>query len=198
MAAELDVIGLMNVQYAIQANRLCCHRGQPARLAHRALCQQSHRCAPGQTGHQDHAGPHPGGTGPHHRSGAAHISVKEAVLPFDRFPDVDTLLGPEMKSTGEVMGIDTDFGAAYAKAQLGAGQRLPLSGTVFISVMDRDKPAIVEVARKLRATGLFSLVTTSGTHDFLDDHGYPASRSTSSSRGGPMWKMPSKTARSTW
>ena len=99
-----------------------------------------------------------------------HISVKEAVLPFDRFPNVDTLLGPEMKSTGEVMGIDTDFGAAYAKAQLAAGQRLPLSGTAFISVMDSDKPAIVGVARTFARMG-FSLMTTGGTHAFLRDHG---------------------------
>ena len=72
-----------------------------------------------------------------------HISVKEAVLPFDRFPGVDVLLGPEMKSTGEVMGIASDFGAAYAKAQLGAGQMLPTSGTVFISVIDGNRSAAI-------------------------------------------------------
>jgi hypothetical protein len=75
------------------------------------------------------------------------------VLPFDRFPDVDTLLGPEMKSTGEVMGIGSDFGSAYAKAQLGAGQRLPLSGTVFISVGDDDKAAMLPVAGQFADMG---------------------------------------------
>ena len=76
-----------------------------------------------------------------------HVSVKEAVLPFDRFPGVDTLLGPEMRSTGEVMGIDITFGLAFAKSQLAAGTRLPDSGTVFLSLADRDKPTGLEVAR---------------------------------------------------
>jgi carbamoyl-phosphate synthase large subunit len=72
-----------------------------------------------------------------------HIAVKEAVLPFEKFAGTDTILGPEMRSTGEVMGIDTDFGSAYAKAELGASQRLPLSGTVFVSTSDRDKPSVL-------------------------------------------------------
>ena len=99
-----------------------------------------------------------------------HTSVKEAVLPFDRFPDVDTLLGPEMKSTGEVMGLGLDFGSAYAKAQLGAGQKLPVEGTVFISVMDTDKQAVVPVARKFETLG-FTILSTSGTGTFLKDSG---------------------------
>jgi carbamoyl-phosphate synthase large subunit len=99
-----------------------------------------------------------------------HLSVKEAVLPFDRFPDVDTLLGPEMKSTGEVMGIGSDFGSAYAKAQLGAGQRLPSQGTVFISVMDSDKQAVVPVARQFERLG-FTILCTSGTGSYLRDNG---------------------------
>jgi carbamoyl-phosphate synthase large subunit len=70
------------------------------------------------------------------------LPSKEAVLPFEKFAGTDTILGPEMRSTGEVMGIDTDFGKAYAKAELGAGQRLPLSGTVFVSTNDRDKPVL--------------------------------------------------------
>jgi carbamoyl-phosphate synthase large subunit len=99
-----------------------------------------------------------------------HISVKEAVLPFNRFPDVDTLLGPEMKSTGEVMGIDAEFGPAYAKAQLGAGQKLPHSGTVFISVEDRDKNAVLPVAAEFQRIG-FQIIATQGTAALLNDRG---------------------------
>jgi carbamoyl-phosphate synthase large subunit len=92
----------------------------------------------------------------------AHVAVKEAVFPFARFPNVDTLLGPEMKSTGEVMGLDTNFARAFAKAQLGAGVKLPLSGTAFLSVKESDKEAIVPVARRLAEMG-FSILATRGT-----------------------------------
>jgi hypothetical protein len=91
-----------------------------------------------------------------------HMGVKEAVFPFAKFPGVDTLLGPEMKSTGEVMGIDASFGFAFAKAQLGAGTILPLSGTVFVSVQDADKAALVPIAQRLVRSGL-KLVATEGT-----------------------------------
>jgi carbamoyl-phosphate synthase large subunit len=99
-----------------------------------------------------------------------HVSVKEAVLPFNRFPGVDTLLGPEMRSTGEVMGIDTTFGLAFAKSQIAAGNRLPASGTVFFSLADRDKRAGLEVARDFAALG-FELAATSGTAAMLEDEG---------------------------
>ena len=82
-----------------------------------------------------------------------HLSVKEAVMPFDRFPNVDTLLGPEMKSTGEVMGIDADWGMAYAKSQISAFNPLPTGGNVFLSVADRDKDRAVAVARDLAELG---------------------------------------------
>lgn len=96
----------------------------------------------------------------------SHVAVKEAVFPFARFPGVDVLLGPEMKSTGEVMGIDTDFGRAYAKSQIGASNVLPIEGTVFISVRDRDKPAVVDIGRRIAALG-FKIVATRGTADVL-------------------------------
>ena len=96
-----------------------------------------------------------------------HYCVKESVFPFIKFPNVDTILGPEMKSTGEVMGIDKDLKAAFAKAQIAAGNKLPLSGTAFISVKDDDKNKIVDVAKKLIKLG-FNLITTSGTNDFLN------------------------------
>ncbi len=101
-----------------------------------------------------------------------HVSVKEAVLPFDRFPDADTLLGPEMRSTGEVMGIDTTFGLAFAKSQTAAGDPLPESGSVFLSLADRDKAAGLRVALRFVELG-FSIAATSGTAAYLEDHGIP-------------------------
>ncbi len=97
-----------------------------------------------------------------------HIAVKESVFPFARFPGVDIILGPEMKSTGEVMGIDTDFGRAWAKSQLGGGTKVPTSGTVFISVKERDKPAMVKAGRKLVDMG-FTLIATRGTARYLNE-----------------------------
>jgi carbamoyl-phosphate synthase large subunit len=99
-----------------------------------------------------------------------HIAVKEAVLPFEKFAGTDTILGPEMRSTGEVMGIDQDFGKAFAKAELGAGQRLPLSGTVFVSTNDRDKPAVAPVVRDFMELG-FNIVATEGTRKALKEQG---------------------------
>ncbi len=99
-----------------------------------------------------------------------HIAVKEAVLPFHKFPGTDTILGPEMRSTGEVMGIDSDFGRAFAKAFMGAGERLPLSGTVFVSMNDRDKAACVSVVKQFIDLG-FSIMATSGTGLALKEHG---------------------------
>jgi carbamoyl-phosphate synthase large subunit len=96
--------------------------------------------------------------------------VKEAVLPFEKFAGTDTILGPEMRSTGEVMGIDVDFGKAFAKAELGAGQRLPLSGTVFVSMNDRDKPSVVPVVKNFMDLG-FHVVATEGTRKVLKEHG---------------------------
>jgi carbamoyl-phosphate synthase large subunit len=98
------------------------------------------------------------------------VAVKESVFPFVKFPGVDTLLGPEMKSTGEVMGIDVDFATAFAKAQLGAGVKLPVSGEVFISVRDADKKHVVSAAQKLYDAG-FKLVATRGTASFLQEKG---------------------------
>jgi carbamoyl-phosphate synthase large subunit len=99
-----------------------------------------------------------------------HIAVKEAVFPFNKFPGTDTLLGPEMRSTGEVMGIDIDFGRAFAKAELAASQGIPLAGTVFISMNDREKEAVVPIAQELTALG-FKLLATTGTRQVLQAHG---------------------------
>ncbi|MBW2470321.1 MAG: carbamoyl-phosphate synthase large subunit [Deltaproteobacteria bacterium] len=172
MASELKVVGLMNVQYALKDGQLYVLEVNPrasrtvpfvskatgvplAKLATKVMLGRSLK----ELGITAEIVP-------------THLSVKEAVLPFDRFPDVDILLGPEMKSTGEVMGIGPDFGSAYAKAQLGAGQNLPTSGTVFISVIDADKKTVLPVAAKYRDAG-FDIMATYGTSQFLADHGIP-------------------------
>ncbi len=107
-----------------------------------------------------------------------HVAVKEAVLPFNRFPDADRLLGPEMRSTGEVMGIDSTFGLAFAKSQIAAGDRLPTDGCVFVSVADRDKPAGVVAARRLVDLG-FTIAATSGTAAYLEAEGIPVAETLS-------------------
>lgn len=104
------------------------------------------------------------------RNAISHIAVKEAVFPFARFPGVDPVLSPEMKSTGEVMGIDSDFATAFAKAQLGAGTILPKGGTVFVSVKDSDKPVILPAVQKMAALG-FTIIATGGTARYLEEQG---------------------------
>lgn len=104
---------------------------------------------------------------------APYVSVKEAVFPFAKFREFDPILGPEMRSTGEVMGVDKRFGPAFAKAQVAAGNGLPLSGTVFVTVNDTDKPALLPIARRFHAMG-FTLVATGGTAQYLRERGVPS------------------------
>ncbi len=113
-----------------------------------------------------------------------HVAVKESVFPFNKFPGVDVILGPEMRSTGEVMGIDRDFPVAYAKSQMAAGGSLPTSGTVYISVRDADKAAIVSPARKIAAAG-FEIICTGGTCKILDDAGIACKRINKIQEGRP-------------
>ncbi|MDF2370040.1 MAG: carbamoyl-phosphate synthase large subunit [Rhizobiaceae bacterium] len=113
-----------------------------------------------------------------------HIAIKEAVFPFARFPNVDTLLGPEMRSTGEVIGLDTDFALAFAKSQLGAGVELPRDGNVFISVRDEDKERVLPAAKILNASG-FAIIATAGTASFLIENGIPATRINKVMEGRP-------------
>jgi carbamoyl-phosphate synthase large subunit len=116
---------------------------------------------------------------------ARHVGVKEAVFPFARFGEkVDTVLGPEMKSTGEVMGIDRDYNVAFAKSQLGGGVRLPREGTIFVSVRDSDKPRILDAIRTLEALG-FKVIATSGTQRYLCEHGVEASKINKVAEGRP-------------
>jgi carbamoyl-phosphate synthase large subunit len=170
MALELDVVGLMNVQYAIKNNRLFVLEVNPrasrtipfvSKATGIPLAKIATKVMLGKTLKE---------LGIVSEIIPAHISVKEAVLPFNRFPDVDTLLGPEMKSTGEVMGIDSDFGSAYAKSQFGAGLFLPDKGTVFISVKDSDKHTILPVASQFNDMG-FTIMATRGTSSFLESQG---------------------------
>jgi carbamoyl-phosphate synthase large subunit len=113
-----------------------------------------------------------------------HVAVKEAVFPFARFPGVDLILGPEMKSTGEVMGLDADFGRAFAKSQLGSGTNLPFEGRVFVSVRDQDKRALAEPCRQLLEMG-FTLIATYGTAQALIACGLPVARINKVSEGRP-------------
>jgi carbamoyl-phosphate synthase large subunit len=172
MAKELNVVGLMNVQYAVKDRKVFVLEVNPrasrtipfvskatgvpfAKMATKVMLGRTLR----ELGLTQEVVPH-------------HTSVKESVFPFDRFPGVDTLLGPEMKSTGEVMGIDTAFGAAFAKSQLAAGQKLPVKGKVLLSIRDRDKASICPVAKQFIRMG-FQLLATKGTSRFLREHNIP-------------------------
>ncbi len=179
LAEALEVCGLINVQYAVKDGRVYVLEANPrasrtvpfvAKATGVPLAMVAARVMVGQTLEElrvEGLVP-PGVVG--RVPSLDHVSVKEAVLPFDRFPGVDTLLGPEMRSTGEVMGVDITFGLAFAKSQMAAGTRLPDSGTVFLSLADRDKPAGLEVARSFSALG-FSLAATLGTAGYLRSHG---------------------------
>jgi carbamoyl-phosphate synthase large subunit len=123
-------------------------------------------------------------TFPPFRRDLPYMAVKEAVFPFARFPGVDPVLSPEMKSTGEVMGIDRDFATAFAKAQIGAGTQLPSGGVVFVSVKDSDKKVILPAARQLVALG-FKLIATGGTQKYLADAGVPVERVNKVAEGRP-------------
>jgi carbamoyl-phosphate synthase large subunit len=170
MAAELNVIGLMNVQYAVKNDRLYVLEVNPRASRTIPFVSKATGVPLAKIATKVMAGNTLAELGFTKEVVSRHISVKEAVLPFDRFPGVDVLLGPEMKSTGEVMGVDDGFGRAYAKAQLGAGQKLPTEGVVFISVRDEDKSAVLGAAKAFSDLG-FSIMATRGTSEFFTGHG---------------------------
>ena len=184
LARALDVCGLMNVQYAVQAGTVYVLEVNPRAsrtvpfVAKSIGAPIAKLAALAMAGEQLPEAILNGGAAP------AHVAVKEAVFPFARFPGVDTVLGPEMKSTGEVMGIDRDFGSAFAKAQIGAGMHLPVSGRAFVSVRDDDKPAAVAIARSLAELG-FDLVATSGTRRALAEAGIDAAHVNRVQQGRP-------------
>ncbi|MFH0788006.1 MAG: carbamoyl-phosphate synthase large subunit [Pseudomonadota bacterium] len=172
LARELGVRGLMNIQYAIKDNTLYVLEVNPRASRTIPFVSKATGIAWAKVATRVMLGRSLESQGLTREIVPPHVSVKESVFPFLRFPGVDTLLGPEMKSTGEVMGIDRDFGLAFAKSQLAAGSDLPLSGTVFISVKDRDKKMILSPAQKLYNLG-FKIMATSGTSRFLREAGLP-------------------------
>jgi carbamoyl-phosphate synthase large subunit len=181
LARALQVIGLMNVQYAVQRGKVFVIEVNPrasrtvpyvskatgiplAKIAARLMTGRKLReFLPEQLEHASELG-----TG-------NFYYVKSPVFPWSKFPGVDTVLGPEMKSTGEVMGVADNFGEAFAKAQIAAGQMLPTRGTAFVSVNDRDKSAVVPIVRALSDLG-FNLVATHGTADVLERAGFQTER----------------------
>ncbi|MCP4692610.1 MAG: carbamoyl-phosphate synthase large subunit [Desulfobacterales bacterium] len=184
MASELNVIGLMNVQYAIKDDRLYVIEVNPRASRTIPFVSKATGAPLAKMATKVMLGRRLAELGLTREIIPAYVSVKEAVLPFDRFPDVDTVLGPEMKSTGEVMGVDPEFGAAYAKAQFAAGQNLPTDGAVFISVQDRDKEAILPAASQFHELG-FKIVATRGTHLFLNERGIANEKINKVSLGRP-------------
>ncbi|WP_439515663.1 carbamoyl-phosphate synthase large subunit [Oceanibaculum nanhaiense] len=174
LAQGLQVVGLMNVQFAVKGRDIYILEVNPrasrtvpfvAKATGVAIAKVASRLMAGEKLATFKLPTKP----------LKHVAVKEAVFPFARFPGVDLILGPEMKSTGEVMGIDMDFGLAFAKAQLGAGVELPQSGTVFISVKDDDKPLATTLAKKLVSFG-FKIIATSGTANHFKQEGLTVDR----------------------
>ncbi|MFN3613738.1 MAG: ATP-grasp domain-containing protein, partial [Rubrimonas sp.] len=174
MARALGVVGLMNVQFAIQDDVIHVLEVNPrasrtvpfvAKAVGAPIAGIAARVMAGEKLTAFDLPP----------AETPHVAVKEAVLPFARFPGVDTLLGPEMRSTGEVMGLDNNFARAFLKSQMGAGIDLPEGGAAFVSVKDADKEEILDAARRLHRLG-FSIVATDGTQKFLQQNGVPAER----------------------
>lgn len=189
LAKALHVGGLMNVQYAIKDGTIYVIEVNPrasrtvpfvAKTVGAPIAKIAARIMAGERLNEAFQAY---GERPNPRA-LAHIAVKEAVFPFARFPGVDTLLGPEMRSTGEVMGLDTDYSLAFAKSQLGAGVELPRSGCVFISVKDEDKPQVIGAARKLIDQG-FTIMATRGTADYLTEKGIAVTRVNKIKEGRP-------------
>lgn len=169
LAKGLSVGGLMNVQYAVKGDDIFVLEVNPrasrtvpfvAKAVGRPIAKLAARIMAGEKLKDLEATPLV------HK----HVAVKEAVFPFARFPGVDTVLGPEMRSTGEVMGLDYDFAVAFAKSQLAGGVQLPTGGTAFVSVRDGDKPRVMETVRQLASLG-FTIIATTGTQRFLEEHG---------------------------
>ncbi|ABS67990.1 carbamoyl-phosphate synthase large subunit [Xanthobacter versatilis] len=174
MALALGVVGLMNVQYAIKGDVIYVLEVNPrasrtvpfvAKVIGLPIAKIAARVMAGEKLASFNL----------ERPQVAHIAIKEAVFPFARFPGVDTVLGPEMRSTGEVMGLDTDFGVAFAKSQLGGGTKVPKSGTVFVSLKEGDKERILPSIKMLLDIG-FKVIATSGTQRFLEEHGVPSAK----------------------
>ena len=184
LAVDLRVCGLMNVQYAVKGSAVYILEVNPRASRTVPFVSKATGVPWAKVAAKCMAGVSLKEQGITHAPIPEHISVKESVFPFNKFLGNDTILGPEMRSTGEVMGIDTDFGRAFAKAQMAAGQTLPLKGKIFISVCDADKRAAVQLAKQLAQLG-FTIVTTDGTHKTFARHGIPSERVKKISQGRP-------------
>jgi carbamoyl-phosphate synthase large subunit len=184
MAMELGVIGLMNVQYAVQGDTLFVLEVNPRASRTVPFVSKATGVPLAKIATKVMLGMSLEELGFTQEKTFSHWAVKEAGFPFDRFQNVDTLLGPEMKSTGEVMGIDDDLGLALAKSQMASNTQLPLSGTAFISVRHGDKEAVVPVARKLEALG-YTIIATRGTAARLKESGIACSEVNKISQGRP-------------
>jgi carbamoyl-phosphate synthase large subunit len=183
MALALNVGGLMNVQFALKGDEIYVLEVNPrasrtvpfvAKVIGQPLAKIASRIMAGESLASFGLKPWTG----------AHVGVKEAVFPFARFPGVDTVLGPEMRSTGEVIGLDLSFDIAFAKSQLGAGTKVPTSGALFVSVREADKVRVLEAVRLLADLG-FKVLATGGTARFLNEEGIPAQRINKVSEGRP-------------
>ena len=175
LARALGVIGLMNVQYAVKDSTVYLIEVNPRASRTVPFVAKATGVPIAKIAARVMAGEKLADFRLKAEAAAAHVAVKESVFPFARFPGVDVMLGPEMKSTGEVMGLDSDFGRAFAKSQLGAGVDLPTEGTAFISVKDGDKTAMTELAYQLIGFG-FNVIATSGTAAFLKNAGLTVER----------------------
>jgi len=184
LARALAVVGLMNVQYAVKDGAIYIIEVNPRASRTVPFVAKATGVPIAKIAARVMAGEMLAELAPAARPRPAHVAVKEAVFPFARFPGVDAILGPEMKSTGEVMGIDVDFRLAFAKSQLGAGIHLPRAGTVFLSVKDRDKPVAALLASRLKDLG-FHLVATGGTCRHLREQGLEVRRINKVPEGRP-------------
>ncbi|HXC61824.1 MAG TPA: carbamoyl phosphate synthase large subunit, partial [Nitrospiria bacterium] len=184
LAKEMKVIGLMNAQYAVKDGEVYVLEVNPRASRTVPFVSKAIGVPLAKIAMKVMIGRDLKSLGFVTERSLKHVAVKEAVFPFTKFPGVDTILGPEMKSTGEVMGIDEEFGRAFAKSQDAAGNPLPLSGRVFISVKDKDKQPVVEIARRLTALG-FTIEATQGTAEFLRKHQVPVDTVNKVAEGRP-------------
>jgi len=175
LAKELNVVGLMNVQYAIQNGQVYVLEVNPRASRTVPYVSKATGVPLAKIAARLMVGIKLAGFGLEPELPVRHAFVKSPVFPFQKLPGADTILGPEMKSTGEVMGVADSFGLAFAKAQLAARNRIPISGRIFISVNDHDKPLVIPIARDLAELG-FSLVATLGTSQALRASGIPVER----------------------
>src|SRR5262249_44888069 len=170
LALELGVVGLLNIQFAIKGETIHVLEVNPRASRTVPFVSKAIGVPLAKLATRVLLGATLADLGVTEPAELPHVAVKEAVFPFVKFPGVDVVLGPEMRSTGEVMGLDREFRVAYLKSQLAAGSPLPREGKVFMSVRNRDKRALVPIARSLRDAG-FQLVATGGTAKVLERHG---------------------------